>query len=134
MNILYKVLIALSVALLSTVSTSAQNNSDVFAPISKYIAQGNSDALYAWFSDSVEVTILSRVTDASRSQARQILKAFFNSYTPRSFEVTHTAGRAGMKYAYGNLNAGGENFRVTIFVSCSTGNYLIQQFKIDRIR
>ena len=38
-----------------------------------------------------------------------------------------------MKYALGQLNAGGEVFIVTIFVSSKTdGTYQIQQFKIDR--
>ena len=38
-----------------------------------------------------------------------------------------------MKYALGQLNAGGEVFIVTIFVSSKAdGTYQIQQFKIDR--
>ena len=71
--------------------------------------------------------------DSSRSQARQILKTFFNSYTPRSFDLTHKAGRANMKYALGSLNAGGEIFIVTIFVSYKDTSYKIQQIKIERM-
>lgn len=106
---------------------------DVFVPISKYIAAGNSEALSAWFADNLEIAVLARESDASRAQARQIVKTFFDTYTPRSFDVTHTAGRANMKYALGTLKAGGESFVVTIFMSCKDSSYNIQQLKIERL-
>ena len=106
---------------------------DVFVPISKYIAAGNSVALSAWFADNLEIAVLARESDASRAQARQIVKTFFDTYTPRSFDVTHTAGRANMKYALGTLKAGGESFVVTIFMSCKDSSYKIQQLKIERL-
>ena len=37
-----------------------------------------------------------------------------------------------MKYALGVLNAGGEEYNVTIFVCYSPTGYKIQQIKIDR--
>ena len=94
---------------------------------------GDAESLSAWFSDNLEVTIFSKTNDSSRNQARQILKSFFRSYTPRSFEITHKAGRANMKYALGTLSAGGEMFVVTIFVSFKNTEYKIQQIKIERI-
>lgn len=113
-------------------SVVTDGSDDVFIPISKYMASGNTDALAAWFSDNLEVTVLSRQSDASRQQARQILKTFFDNYTPRSFNITHIAGKANMKYALGSLNAGGENFNVTIFVNCKDEGYKIQQLRIER--
>lgn len=112
----------------------AQDSSyDVFNPIAKYLAKGDADKLSAWFSDNLEVTIFSKSNDSSSNQARQIVKSFFKSYTPRSFEITHTAGRSNMKYALGTLNAGGELFNVTIFVSYKDADYRIQHLKIERI-
>lgn len=107
---------------------------DVFVPIAKYLTQGNAEALSAWFADNLEMTVLSKGGNSSRSQARQILKTFFEGYTPRDFQVTYTAGRSNMKYALGTLNAGGENFLVTIFVSSKGDTYTIQQMKIERIK
>ena len=119
--------------LLSCACLSAKEKGyDVFVPISKYLAQGDADRLSAWFSDNLEVTIFSTSNDASRNQARQIIKSFFKSYTPRSFQVDHKAGRANMKYAIGTLNAGGEMFQVTIFVNLKDTDYKIQQIKIER--
>lgn len=141
-NIMLSVCLALSAPGLACAAASAsgpdvawQDRSyDVFVPIAKYLGQGNADKLSAWFADNLEISVVSTSNDSSRSQARQILKAFFNSYTPRSFEITHTAGRSHMKYALGTLNAGGERFIVTIFVSYCSDQYRIQQLKIERMK
>ena len=126
--------LATTVALLSCVKASAQDTGyDVFNPISKYLALGDADKLSAWFSDNLEVTIFSDSNDSSRNQACQIMKSFFKSYAPRSFEISHKAGRSNMKYALGTLNAGGEMFLVTIFVNCKGSDYRIKQMKIERI-
>lgn len=106
---------------------------DVFHPISKYIANGDAESLSAWFSDNLEVSIFAKSNDTSRSQAKQIMKSFFKTYTPRAFEITHKAGRSNMKYALGTLTAGGEIFTVTIFVGLIDAQYKIQQLKIERI-
>ncbi|MBR2608421.1 MAG: DUF4783 domain-containing protein [Bacteroidales bacterium] len=122
------------VAFLSGAKALAQDSGyDVFNPIAKYLAKGDADRLSAWFSDNLEVTIFSTSNDSSCNQARQIIKSFFKSYTPRSFEITHKAGRSNMKYALGTLNAGGELFNVTIFVSYKDSDYRIQHLKIERI-
>ena len=105
---------------------------DVFVPICKYMAQGNADNLSAWFDDNLEIAVITRSSSASKAQARQIVKNFFETHTPRSFEVTHTAGRENMKYVLGTLNAGGETYTVTIFVSHKGKTYKIQQLKIEQ--
>jgi uncharacterized protein (UPF0297 family) len=129
----YRTALAL-MAIFFYAGVSAQEKGfDVFNPIAKYIASGDADKLSAWFSDNLEVTIFSSSNDASRNQARQIMRSFFKSYTPRSFEIGHKAGRSNMKYALGTLNAGGEMFLVTIFVSLKEDGYRIQQIKIERL-
>lgn len=125
----------ISLALTASLTAGAQGGDyDVFVPISKYISQGNTDALAAWFSDNLDVTVLAKGGNSSRNQAKQIVGGFFEAHTPRSFQVTYTAGSANMKYALGNLNAGGENYLVTIFVSSKGESYRIQQLKIERVQ
>ena len=97
------------------------------------MACGDADRLSAWFSDNLEITIFTTSNNSSSNQARQIMKSFFKSYTPRSFEISHKAGRSNMKYALGTLNAGGEMFLVTIFVNLKDTDYRIQQIKIERL-
>ncbi len=126
-------LILCAAALLLAPSASAQDEGyDVFVPIAKYIAKGDAVRLSAWFADNLEISVISSTGDSSRNQARQILKSFFDTYTPRSFELTHKASRANMKYALGLLTAGGEVFLVTVFVNYKDGSYQIQQLKIER--
>lgn len=125
---------ALSIFVFCGLNAEAQDQGyDVFVPISKYLRNGDADCLSAWFADNLEITIFSVSNDSSRNQARQIMKSFFNSYTPRSFNITHKAGRSNMKYVLGSLNAGGEVFIVTIFVSCKGSDYEIQQLKIEQV-
>ncbi len=126
----------LPVLLCTQIQAQAQaqtERNDVFTPIGKYMVKGDADCLSAWFDDNLEVCVSSQESNASRAQARQILKTFFETYTPRSFDITHTAERANMKYALGSLNAGGETFSVTIFVSAKDDGYRIQQLKIERL-
>ena len=128
-------LLTASVAFFVFQAACAQDKGyDVFNPIAKYMERGDADKLSAWFSDNLEITIFSKSNDSSRNQARQIMKSFFVSYTPRSFEITHQAGRSNMKSALGILNAGGEMFLVTIFVKMKDDTeYRIQQLKIERL-
>lgn len=130
-----KILSVLSAAAVSlfSVCASAQTAGDVFTPIAKYIENGDAESLSAWFSDNLEVAIFAKTNDASRNQAKQIMKSFFKTYSPRSFRLSHKAGRPNMKYALGVLSAGGEMFQVTIFVGLKDSEYKIQQLKIERI-
>ena len=105
---------------------------DVFNPITKYMRLGDVEKLSAWFSDNLEITVFQVTNDASKNQAKQILKSFFDTYAPRGFNIEHTVGRETMKYAMGLMKAGGDVFRVTIFVSREGSNYLIQQIKIEK--
>lgn len=112
----------------------AQSGYDVFVPIAKYISLGDAESLSSWFADNLEVTIISSTNDSSRKQATQIVKTFFDHQNPRDFSITHKASYGNSKYALGSLNAGGETYLVTIFVSLDGGKYRIQQFKIDPAR
>ena len=126
-----------SLAMLFCLSSSAGpggDGYDVFVPIAKYLGQGDAERLSAWFADNLEITIMSTTIDSSKNQAKQILKSFFENHTPRSFKINHTASRSNSKYALGYLNAGGELFEVTIFVSNCKNTYKMQQLKIDRLR
>lgn len=113
-------------------AVSQDGGYEVFVPIAKYISQGDVQRLSAWFADNLEVTVISTTRNTSKSQAIQILKSFFQTYKPRSFTITHTASNASMKYALGQLSAGGEVFIVTIFVNMTGEGFEIQQLKIER--
>ena len=117
----------------TSTSTQPQGEFSVFSSITKYLAAGDEVALSSWFADNLDVTVLSTSRNCSKKQAREILRSFFASNTPRSFQVSHRASEANKKYLIGLLNAGGELFQVTIYAT-STGQetYRIQQLSISR--
>lgn len=127
-----RLLTALLLFFTVTMQAQTRESYDVFIPISKYISTGDADALSAWFDDNLEISVENRLNTASRSQSKQIIKAFFNRYSPSGFEIRHKAGRATMMHALGRLKAGGESFDVTIFVNLKDDRYLIQQLTIEK--
>lgn len=123
----------LLLSLLAGINAGAQTEgNEVFVPITKYISQGNAESLSAWFAETLEIGVISPVSNSSKNQAKQIVKSFFDTHTPRSFDISHIAGRSNMKYALGTLNAGGESFNVTIFVRYKDDEFKIQQLKIEK--
>ncbi len=130
----FLMILAAALPMLLPLSASAQTGegADVFQPIAKYIRTADAESLSAWFADNLEVTVLSSTSVASRNQAKQIVKSFFEAYAPRSFEVTSTASRGNTRHAIGTLRAGGEVFGVTILVSCKEKSYHIRQLKFEK--
>ena len=128
------VLISLFTIIISTTTFFGQtgNEQDVFVPISKYIQSGDSEKLSVWFAHNLEVDLLGDVNVCSKAQAKQILKEFFTKYTPKSFVIAYRSGKAPMKYAIGNPSAGGEKFRVTLFVKTQEDGNFIQQLRIEK--
>ncbi len=114
-------------------SRSTQDGSqDVFTPIGKYLQSGDYDKLSAWFADNLELDMLGAVNNCTRNQAKLIMKNFFSQYTPKKFTIIHKSGKAPMKYAVGSLNAGGERFRVILYVKTSDTSSHIEQLKVER--
>ncbi|MGN0191231.1 MAG: DUF4783 domain-containing protein [Candidatus Cryptobacteroides sp.] len=105
---------------------------DELSSISRYLGRGEVDKLAAWFSNSIEIVILGESNTCSRSQAKQILKSFYNTYTPRAFKITHKAAQGNVKYAVGNLSAGGSVFTVTIFLCLKDDCFDIHQLKFEK--
>ena len=132
MRRLLSICICTVLALSGVVADAQDTGYDVFNPIAKYISHGDAASLSQWFDKNLEVTVISSSRNCSKSQARQILRTFFDSYTPRSFQITHKASEGKKKYVLGNLNAGGEIFLVTIYTSLSGESYKIQQLVITR--
>ena len=58
------------------VSNFKAQGPDELSSIAKYLGKGEVDNLAAWFSNSIELVLLGEANTCSRSQAKQILKAF----------------------------------------------------------
>ena len=132
MKKLYWVATLLLAFLFAGPSDAQDSGQDVFTPIGKYIQSGDCDKLSAWFADNLELDMLGAVNNCTRNQAKLIMKNFFTSYTPKKFTIIHKSGKAPMKYAVGSLNAGGERFRVILYVKTTGEKSYIEQLKVER--
>ena len=112
--------------------SQSQSSTDVFTSIGKYIEAGDSEKLSAWFADNLELDITGSVNSCTRSQAKLIMRNFFNNNTPKKFSIIHKSGRPPMSYAVGSLSAGAEKFRVIIYVRTDDGKNSIQQLRIEK--
>ena len=112
--------------------SQSQSATDVFTSIGKYIEAGDSEKLSAWFADNLELDITGSVNSCTRSQAKLIMKNFFNNNTPKKFSIIHKSGRPPMSYAVGSLSSGAEKFRVIIYVRTDDGKNSIQQLRIEK--
>ena len=125
-------LAALLLTLLSVGPSSAQDKGqDVFTPIGKYLQAGDYEKLSAWFADNLELDMLGAVNNCTRNQAKLIMKDFFANHTPKKFTIIHKSGKAPMKYAVGSLSAGGERFRIILYVKTSDDKSYIEQLKVE---
>ena len=72
MKALYKIAVCL-LALSMCLSLKAQNDgNDMFVPIAKYLSSGSAENLSAWFADNLEISVVSSLTNSSKSQAQEV--------------------------------------------------------------
>lgn len=105
---------------------------DVFVPIAKYIRNGDAARLSAWFADNIEIVISGERSECSKAQARQIMKAFFEQYSPKSFSIVHKSGNIPIKYAVGTLNAGAKTFNVILLIRVHRSTAELIRIRIEQ--
>lgn len=63
----------------------------LFTSIGDDLKSGDAAVFSKWFAEDMEVDVLGNAGVCSRSQARQLMKNFYERYTPKSFSIVHTA-------------------------------------------
>ncbi|HBG52857.1 MAG TPA: hypothetical protein DDW70_01395 [Rikenellaceae bacterium] len=104
----------------------------IFDDIGNNLKSGDAAAFAQWFADDIEIDVLGTAGVCSRSQARQLMKNFYSRYTPKSFTIVHLSGSLPMRYCIGTLLAGGERFRVTLFLKSERETHRLQQVRIEK--
>ncbi len=119
---------------LTTLQVVAQDadSQALFASIGDDLKSGDAAAFSSWFAEDLEVDVLGSAGICSKNQAKQTMKDFYAKYTPKVFSVVHISGALPMRYCIGTLLAGGEKFRVTLFVKTLRGEHTIQQMRIEK--
>jgi len=109
-----------------------QPAANAFVEIEKALKTYDLDSFYTWLANTIDLEILGTPNICSKNQAKQMLKNFFAKYTPKNFAFIHQSGNGKVQYGIGQLTAGGEIFRITIFVYEVEKKYAIQQIRIEK--
>lgn len=114
-------------------SLSAQSKGDIFITIAKYIQKGDSEKLSIWFADNLEIDLMGEQISCSKTQAKYILKDFFEKHPPKKYNILHKSGNPNMRYAIGKLQcASGEEFRIILLLKSLNKNQLLVRVRIEK--
>ncbi len=96
------------------------------------IESGNANKLSQYFDNSVEITILKEEEVYSQSQAKMVLKNFFDKHEPSSFDIIHKgSSNKGSEYCIGTLVANDRSFRTYIYVKQKGESFRIQEIRFE---
>lgn len=105
----------------------------ITSKVSDYLRIGNASGLTSFFGNNVDLTVLEKDDVYSKSQAEQILAKFFRDYSPKQFNLVHKGkSKQGTLYRIGELNTKNGNFRITFYIKDNSGQFLIQQLRIEQ--
>ncbi len=102
--------------------------------IAKALNTGDVDALAQYFGDQVEVSILDQEQLYPKAKAVEIVRSFFNSNKPRSFNQVHqgSSRENSDQYCIGNMLAATGSYRVYIYLKMSGNSATIQEIRFDK--
>jgi len=101
-----------------TETVSRPEAADRLTPVVSALQTGNAEALSHYFDSYVDLTLPDKpVGSCSKSQARMVLRDFFETYKVKGFQVQNAAGnKDNPGYCVGTLQTLGGNFRTSLFI------------------
>lgn len=128
-NLLFLLFFAPVVALAS----QGTNNPSLDA-ITKAIGSGDVESLTKYFDEHVEISIMDNEKNYSKSEASDVIKTFFGTNKPQSFNPLHngTSRESSDKYCIGNLASSSGNYRVYIYLKVNGNNLTIKELRFDK--
>lgn len=101
--------------------------------ITEYFKKGDAENVASYFSSSIQLTTPGKDGVYSKSQAKIILKQFFDNHTPSNASVVSEGkNENGAHFAVINLVTNKGNFKVDLFLRKSGNTLKIQELKISK--
>lgn len=95
------------------------------------LQSGNAEELSRYFDSYVDLTLPDkRVGSCSKSQARMVLRDFFDTYKVKGFNVQGKGEGDNPNYCIGTLQTTGGNFRTTLFIHQEGQTTLIKEINL----
>lgn len=125
-----KTLFITAVLILATMVTKAQT--DITDQVAGFLKTGNVKELAKHFTDNIDLAVGDYDDIASKAQAEQILKKFFDKNQPKNFTVKHKGKTSlGVEYRIGELETSSGTFRVTFNLKTVGDSYQINLFRAE---
>ena len=106
---------------------------DTCEEIGGAIRAGDSKQLASYFANTIDLTIMGREDNYSKTQAELIVRDFFTKNPPKTFSMVHKGtSKEGMLYGIGTLTTTkGANFRTSFYAKQSGEKYFIQELRFE---
>lgn len=124
----------LFVLLLAPLAAFADQGTPALEAISKALGSGDADALAKYFGDNVEISILDKEQTYTKAKATEVLRGFFNTNKPKTFNQVHkgTSRENSDQYCIGNLASASGNYRVYLYLKVAGSNVTVQEIRFDK--
>lgn len=111
-------------------SLNAQNNLE---KVSALLNSGDINSLSEQFDEKIEVSVLED-DSYTKAEAENMLNNFFSDKSVSEYVAIHK-GNSGENayYQIGELRSGQESYRTYFYTKFIDGNYLVQEFRIERM-
>jgi hypothetical protein len=103
-----------------------------FAQIISAIQSGKSEEVAKFFDTTVEITLPSKSSSYSKSQAALVLNEFFEANPVKNFQIIHKSENEGSQYCIGNLTTTKGVFRTTIYIKQKGDKQLVQELRFEK--
>jgi len=118
----------LSLLLIAAVALNAQDN----AKLTTHFSNGDANGLAAYFNGSIEMNLPDQNGIYQKEQAIMLLKSFFASHPPQSFEVKHEGGsKRKSSFQIGKLKSKTSVFRTYLIYNSVDGTIQIIELRIE---
>jgi Domain of unknown function (DUF4783) len=106
---------------------------DTCEDIGSAIRSGDSKQLASYFANTIDLTIINKEDNYSKTQAELIVRDFFSKNPPKSFTMVHKGtSKEGTLYGIGTLTSTkGVNFRTSFYAKKSGEKYFIQELRFE---
>lgn len=125
-------ILSISMFLLLSFSISAQS----IEQVASAVKASDVEMISSYFDEELEVCVHEVEDIFDKATAKTTLTSFFQSHKPLSFKKIHEGSSKSKDSSYfiGRLKTSDGEFRVYVYCKNYSGNYKIQEFRIDQSR
>lgn len=121
------------ILLLSTITLSWGQNTDIITQVSETIKAGSAKELSRYFNQSVDVMIEEKLESYSKAQAEFVLRDFFKAHPATEFNIIHQgSSKGGQPFAIGLYKSGNNTFRVFMKIKNVGNQQLVHEIRFSK--